>query len=113
MALILVRPKKSITFTDNSSTHIISEHTVITQHIKCKKNADAIAAAFFQPCFLSNFPCLLHRCILVLHGFSTVAGGPLLLGDEDIPGLGALEGAYNALFLHLVHDSGSSGIAQL
>ena len=71
-------------------------------------------AADFLPSALADF---IRASLVFRHGSVlrrvAVPGGPLLLGDEDIPGLGALEGAYNALFLHLVHDSGSSGIAQL
>ena len=42
-----------------------------------------------------------------------IPGGPLLFGYEDGPGLGALEGADDALFLHLVHNSGGPGVAKL
>ena len=51
----------------------------------------------------------------VLFGGWTVASGgaahfdllPLGLGDEQLPGLGALEGAHNALLLQLVHQPGA------
>ena len=38
---------------------------------------------------------------------------PLGLVNEQLPGLGALEGAYDAPLLHLIHQPGSPGIAQL
>ena len=38
---------------------------------------------------------------------------PLGLIDEQLTGLGALEGADNAPFLHLIHQTGGTGIAQL
>src|SRR5699024_12677857 len=38
---------------------------------------------------------------------------PLLAADEDGPGLGPLVGADDPLLLHLVHDAGGPGIAQL
>ena len=38
---------------------------------------------------------------------------PLGTGDQQLPGLGALEGADNAPLLHLIHQTGGAGVAQL
>ena len=44
------------------------------------------------------------------HGLALIV---LVLGHQHLTGLAALKGAYNALFLHLVHQSGGTGIAHL
>ena len=56
---------------------------------------------------------LVKNCILHQIPFSCHALLPVTLGDEHGAGLTALKGAYDAPFLHLVHQTGGAGIAQL
>ena len=57
---------------------------------------------------------LIHQ-VIDFHLFigATPHGCPLLLGDQDGPGLAALERTDNALFLHLVHNTSRTGITKL
>ena len=46
-------------------------------------------------------------------GVQHAGAGTEVLAQQHLAGLAALKGPYDALFLHLVHQSGGTGIAHL